>query len=157
MSTCDATACFIVYEKKGRCFSPSAQKIQVSTTAKQLVHGWKGKNILQGVDSYTSHCSILDYSFFYKVNTNVPKLYTGRPKEKLQQLSERASAYQSSAPPSCKQTVGTMLRCRRSCRKKQFRLKLLIHDDRSYHSWSFGDYSISEDEGSNRLKDRMTF
>jgi hypothetical protein len=30
--------------------------------------------------------------------------------------------------------VGTMLRRRRSCRKKQLRLKLLIHDDRSYHS-----------------------
>jgi hypothetical protein len=32
------------------------------------------------------------------------------------------------------QDVGTMLRRRRSCRKKQLRLKLLIHDDRSYHS-----------------------
>jgi transposase InsO family protein len=30
--------------------------------------------------------------------------------------------------------VGTMLRRRRSCRKKQLRLKLFIHDDRSYHS-----------------------
>jgi hypothetical protein len=30
--------------------------------------------------------------------------------------------------------VGTMLRRRRYCRKKQLQLKLLIHDDRSYHS-----------------------
>jgi hypothetical protein len=29
------------------------------------------------------HCSILDYSFFYRVNTDVPKIYTGRLKEKL--------------------------------------------------------------------------
>jgi hypothetical protein len=42
--------CFVVYEKKGRCFSPLAQKIKVSSTAKQLIHGWKGKNILQGMD-----------------------------------------------------------------------------------------------------------
>jgi hypothetical protein len=41
---------------------------------------------------------------FSTVNTNVTKLYTGRPKEKLQQPSERASNYQSSAPPSCRQT-----------------------------------------------------
>jgi hypothetical protein len=33
-----------------------------------------------------------------------------------------------------KGVVGTMLHHRRSCRKKQLRLKLLIHDDRSYHS-----------------------
>jgi hypothetical protein len=30
--------------------------------------------------------------------------------------------------------VGVMLRRWRSCRKKQLRLKLLIHDDRNYHS-----------------------
>jgi hypothetical protein len=52
------------------------------------------------------HRSILDYSFFYRVNTDVPKLYTGKLKEKLQQPSERASNCQSSAPPSCKQTNG---------------------------------------------------
>jgi hypothetical protein len=32
-------SCFVVYEKKGRCFSPSAQKREVSSTAKQIVHG----------------------------------------------------------------------------------------------------------------------
>jgi hypothetical protein len=31
--------CFVVYEKKGRCFLPSAQKIQVSSTSKQFIHG----------------------------------------------------------------------------------------------------------------------
>jgi hypothetical protein len=45
----EADLCFVVYEKKGRCFSPSAQKIEVSSTSKQFIHGWKGKNILQGV------------------------------------------------------------------------------------------------------------
>jgi hypothetical protein len=30
----EAVSCFIVYEKKGRCFSPSAQKILVSSTSK---------------------------------------------------------------------------------------------------------------------------
>jgi hypothetical protein len=38
-----------VYKKKGRCFSPSAQKILVSSTSKQFIHGRKGKNILQGM------------------------------------------------------------------------------------------------------------
>jgi hypothetical protein len=42
-----------VYEKKGRCFSPSAQKIQVSSTSKHFIHWWKGKNILQGMDKFT--------------------------------------------------------------------------------------------------------
>jgi hypothetical protein len=45
-------------------------------------------------------------TIFYKDNTNLPKPYTGRPKEKLQQPSECASDYQSSAPPSCTQTNG---------------------------------------------------
>jgi hypothetical protein len=66
----------------------------------------KLKNILQGMDRYTQYCLILDYSFFYKDNTNVPKLYTGMPKEKLQQPLERASDHQFSAPPSCRQTNG---------------------------------------------------
>jgi hypothetical protein len=78
-----------VYEKKGRCFSPSAQNIQVSSTAKQFTHGWKCKNILQGMDKYTN-----DYNVFYKDNTNAlitmsftkiiqnaSKLYVGRPKK----------------------------------------------------------------------------
>jgi hypothetical protein len=53
MSIKETSIHFVVYEKKGRCFSPSAQKIQVSSTAKQLIHGWKGKNILQGMDKFT--------------------------------------------------------------------------------------------------------
>jgi hypothetical protein len=73
--------CFVVYEKKERCFSPWAQKIQLSSTTKQFIHGWKGKNIIQGMDNYTKYCSILDYNVFYKDNTNASKLYTGRPKE----------------------------------------------------------------------------
>jgi hypothetical protein len=52
MSRNETSIHFVVYEKKGRCFSPSAQKMQVSSTAKQLIHRWKGKNILQGMDKY---------------------------------------------------------------------------------------------------------
>jgi hypothetical protein len=47
-----------VYEKKGRCFSPSAQKVQVSSTSKQFIHGGEGKNILQGMDKFTEQCLI---------------------------------------------------------------------------------------------------
>jgi hypothetical protein len=32
---------------------PSAQKIQVPSTSKQFTRGWKGKNILQGMDKFT--------------------------------------------------------------------------------------------------------
>jgi hypothetical protein len=32
----EAVLCFVVYEKKGRCFSPSAQKMLVSSIAKQV-------------------------------------------------------------------------------------------------------------------------
>jgi hypothetical protein len=52
MGTKEVNLRFVVYEKKGRCFSPSAQKIQVSSTSKQFIHGWKGKNILQGMDKF---------------------------------------------------------------------------------------------------------
>jgi hypothetical protein len=48
----EADLCFVVYEKKGRCFSPSAQKIQVSSTSKQFTHERKGKNILQGMNKF---------------------------------------------------------------------------------------------------------
>jgi hypothetical protein len=48
----EADLCFIVYEKKGRCFLPSAQKIQVSSTSKQFTYRQKGKNILQGMDKF---------------------------------------------------------------------------------------------------------
>jgi hypothetical protein len=49
----EAVSCFVVYEKKGRCFSPSAQKILVLSTSKKFIHGQKGKNILQGVHKFT--------------------------------------------------------------------------------------------------------
>jgi hypothetical protein len=48
--------------------------------------------------------------------------------------------------------VGTMLRRRRSCRGKQLRLKLLIHDDRSYHSRSFGVITYPKMKGRTDLK-----
>jgi hypothetical protein len=55
--------CFVVYEKKGRCFSPSAQKIQVSFTSKQFIHGRKGKNILQGMNKFTEYYLILKLQY----------------------------------------------------------------------------------------------
>jgi hypothetical protein len=39
--------------KEGKVFSPSAQKILVSSTSKQFIHGRKGKNILQGMHKFT--------------------------------------------------------------------------------------------------------
>ena len=64
----EVVSCFVVYEKKGRCFSPLAQRMKVSSIAKQFIHGWKDKNILQGMDQYTKICSTLNYNFFYKYN-----------------------------------------------------------------------------------------
>jgi hypothetical protein len=34
-------------------FAFGSKKIQVSSTSKQFIHGWKGKNILQGMDKFT--------------------------------------------------------------------------------------------------------
>jgi hypothetical protein len=46
----EAVSCFIVYKKKGMCFSPSGLKMLVSFTSKHFIHCWKGENILQGMD-----------------------------------------------------------------------------------------------------------
>jgi hypothetical protein len=59
----EESLCFVVYEKKGRCFSPLAQKIQVSSTSKQFIHGRKGKNILQGMDKFTEYYLILKLQY----------------------------------------------------------------------------------------------
>jgi hypothetical protein len=44
--------CFVVYEKKGRYFSPSAQK-EVSSIAKQTGCDQRRQNILQGMYKFT--------------------------------------------------------------------------------------------------------
>jgi hypothetical protein len=51
--------------------------------------------------------SVVQFSvtIFGKDNANIPKLYTGRPKDKLQQPSKCASGYQPSAPSSWRQTM----------------------------------------------------
>jgi hypothetical protein len=54
----EADLCFVVYEKKGRCFPPSAQKVKVSCTSKQFINGGEGKNILQSMDKFTEQCLI---------------------------------------------------------------------------------------------------
>jgi hypothetical protein len=77
-----------VYEKKGRCFSPSAQKMLVSSTAKQVnastsvVHIealhtlMKGKNILQGMDKVCRVKSNSNVSiFFTKVITRILRVF----------------------------------------------------------------------------------
>jgi hypothetical protein len=82
-------SCFVVYEKKGRCFSPSAQK-KISSTAKQIVHGQRGK-------------------VYYKVHTNLHKfLYNYITKFSLIscaaesfRISVKSSASHSLASSSC--------------------------------------------------------
>jgi hypothetical protein len=39
------------------------KKIQVSSTSKQFIHGWKGKNILQGMEKFTEKCLILKLQY----------------------------------------------------------------------------------------------
>jgi hypothetical protein len=53
--------------KEGRCFSPSTQKIQVSSTALQFIHGWKGKNILQGMDKFIEQCLIPKLQYLLQI------------------------------------------------------------------------------------------
>jgi hypothetical protein len=40
------------------------KKIQVSSISKQFIHGWKGKNILQGMDKFTKQCLIPKLQYF---------------------------------------------------------------------------------------------
>jgi hypothetical protein len=54
----EAKLCFVVYEKEGKVFFAFGSKIQVPSTSKQFIHGWKGKNILQGMDTFTEQCLI---------------------------------------------------------------------------------------------------
>jgi hypothetical protein len=51
-------------------FFAFGSKIQVSSTSKQFIHGWKGKNILQGMDKFIEQCLIPKLQYFYKVNSN---------------------------------------------------------------------------------------
>jgi hypothetical protein len=81
MSTKKQKICFVVNEKKGRCFSPSAQKIQVSSTAKQFTHGSKGKNILQGMDKSTKIVQFSITISFTNIIQSASKFYTGKSKK----------------------------------------------------------------------------
>jgi hypothetical protein len=82
-------SCFVVYEKKGRCFSSSTQK-KILSIAKQIVHGQRGK-------------------IYYKVRTNLHKfLYNYITKFSLKScaaesfgISVKASAPHSLASSSC--------------------------------------------------------
>jgi hypothetical protein len=60
----EADLCFVMYKKKGRSFSPLAQKMQVSSTSKQFIHGQKGKNILQGMDKFTEQYLVPKLQYF---------------------------------------------------------------------------------------------
>jgi hypothetical protein len=66
-----ADLCFVMYEKKGRCFSPSAQKGQVSSTSKQFIQGWKGKIYYKVLTNLQSIVRFLNYNILYKDNTRV--------------------------------------------------------------------------------------
>jgi hypothetical protein len=66
-----ADLCFVVYEKKGRCFSPSAQKGQVSSTSKQFIQVWKGKIYYKVLKNLQSIVRFLNYNILYKDNTRV--------------------------------------------------------------------------------------
>jgi hypothetical protein len=52
--------CFDVNEKKGRCFSPSAQKLQVSvsSTTKQMIYKRKVNSIIKHLQTFTIICSL---------------------------------------------------------------------------------------------------
>ena len=58
MSTKEANLRLVVYEKREGVFRLRLKKYKVSSTSKQFIHGWKGKNILQGMDKFTEQCLI---------------------------------------------------------------------------------------------------
>jgi hypothetical protein len=81
--------CFDVNEKKGRCFSPSAQKMQVSvsSTAKQMMYKRKVNNITKHLQIFTvfplrlqiSHflCERISKVFLQKSGTILRRLLQG--------------------------------------------------------------------------------
>jgi hypothetical protein len=80
-----ARKCFDVYEKKGRCFSPSAQKLQGFHPQQSNSHTNEKVKLYYKV--WTDIYSIEFNSrlhFFAKIMQIYSKLYTGRHKRKLQ-------------------------------------------------------------------------
>jgi hypothetical protein len=70
--------------KEGKVFFAFGSKdTQISSTAKQYLHGWKGKIILQGMANMHSTKFNSRLQFFAKIIQISPKLYTGRHKRKL--------------------------------------------------------------------------
>jgi hypothetical protein len=44
--------------KEGKVFFASSSKNTSFVHIKEFIHGWKGKNILQGMDKFTEQCLI---------------------------------------------------------------------------------------------------
>jgi hypothetical protein len=66
----EAVSCFVVYEKKGRCFSPSAQKeYEFRPHQSSSYMNEKGRNMLRYGQIYIISISFFDYNIFYKGNT----------------------------------------------------------------------------------------
>jgi hypothetical protein len=73
-----------VNEKKGRCFSPSAQKMQVlvSSISKQFIQEQKCKIILQDIHKFVQYFVQLTITIPCQVMQRDPKFSTDRYKRK---------------------------------------------------------------------------
>jgi hypothetical protein len=88
MSTKEANLCFVVYEKKGRCFSPLAQKYKFRPHQSNSYTDEKGKNILQGMDKFTKQCLIPKLQYLLQINSKFLWSF-------LQQLHQYSSSFGS--------------------------------------------------------------
>jgi hypothetical protein len=73
-----------VNEKKGRCFLPSAQKLQVlvSSISKQFIQEQKGKIILQDIHKLVQYFVQLTITIFCQIMQRDPKFSTDSYKRK---------------------------------------------------------------------------
>jgi hypothetical protein len=67
----EASLCFVVYEKKGMCFSPSAQKYKFRPHQSSLYMDEKIKIYYKVWTNLQSSISFLNYNILYKDNSRV--------------------------------------------------------------------------------------
>jgi hypothetical protein len=74
-----------VNEKKGKCFSPSAQKNQVlvSSISKQFIQEQKGKIILQDIHKLVQCFVQLTITILCQITQRDPKFFTDSYKRKF--------------------------------------------------------------------------
>jgi hypothetical protein len=74
-----------VNEKKGRCFSPLAQKLQVlvSSISKQFIQEQKGKIILQDIHKLVQYFVQLTITILCQIMQRDPKFSTDSYKRKF--------------------------------------------------------------------------